>query len=69
MLVTHHLLRKRRRLLEEAMSERGRRVLSEAPVWLESLGRLFAKRTPRPKAAKLSSGMDVESAVDRRRIR
>jgi hypothetical protein len=23
----------------------------EAPVWLESLGRLFAKRTPRPKAA------------------
>ena len=22
----------------------------EAPVWLESLGRLFAKRTPRPKA-------------------
>jgi hypothetical protein len=28
----------------------------EAPVWLESLGRLFAKATPRPKAAGPTSG-------------
>jgi hypothetical protein len=33
------------------MSERARHEASEAPVWLESLGRLFAKRMPRPKAA------------------
>ena len=29
---------------------------SEAPVWLESLDRLFAKRTPRSKAAGPTSG-------------
>jgi hypothetical protein len=43
--------RRRDRLPEEAMSEGARRAQSKAPVWLESLGRLFAKRTPRPKAA------------------
>ena len=42
--------RRRDRLPEEAMSEGARPALSEAPVWLESLGRLFAKRRPRPKA-------------------
>jgi len=35
-------------------------VLSEAPVWLESLGRLFAKRTPRPKAAGPDAGAAQE---------
>jgi hypothetical protein len=38
------------------MSEGARHVLWEAPVWLESLGRLFAKRTPRPKAAGPDAG-------------
>ena len=37
--------------------------MPKAPVWLESLGRLFAKRTPRPKAAgpdaNLSSALRV----------
>jgi hypothetical protein len=42
------------RLREEAMHEGARHhALSVSPVWLESLGRLFAKRTPRPKAATL----------------
>jgi hypothetical protein len=43
--------RRQDRLPKEAMSEGARHALSEAPVWLESLGRLFAKATPRPKAA------------------
>jgi hypothetical protein len=43
--------RRRDRLPEEAMSEEARQAQSKAPVWLESLGRLFAKATPRPKAA------------------
>jgi hypothetical protein len=43
--------RRRDRLPGEAMSEGARHAQSKAPVWLESLGRLFAKRTPRPKAA------------------
>jgi hypothetical protein len=42
---------RRRDRLPKALSEGARHALSEAPVWLESLGRLFAKRTPRPKAA------------------
>jgi hypothetical protein len=52
--------RRRDRLPEEAMSE-GARHVSEAPVWLESLGRLFAKRTPRPKAAGPDAGRLEES--------
>src|ERR1700688_1135958 len=82
MLVTHHLLRetppspgltvrlqsvyeprRRDRLPEEAMSEGA----SETPVWLESLGRLFAKRTPRPKVgperADEGGGLDVGAAL------
>ena len=51
--------RRRDRLPEEAMSEGASHRLSEAPVWLESLGRLFAKRTPRPKAA----GPDVGATL------
>jgi hypothetical protein len=52
--------RRRDRLPEEAMSEGARHPFSRAPVWLESLGRLFAKRTPRPKAA----GPDAGAAQD-----
>jgi hypothetical protein len=52
--------RRRDRLPEEAISEGARHVLSEAPVWLESLGRLFAKATPRPKAAGPDAGAAQE---------
>ena len=38
------------------MSEGARHGVSEAPIWLESLDRLFAKRTPRSKAAGPTSG-------------
>jgi hypothetical protein len=48
--------RRRDRLPEEAMSEGARHEQPRAPVWLESLGRLFAKRTPRPKAAGPDAG-------------
>jgi hypothetical protein len=44
---------------EKITSEAGGYELSEAPVWLESLGRLFAKRTPRPKVAGLEKDLGI----------
>ena len=52
--------RRRDRLPEEAMSEEARHAQSKAPVWLESLGGLFAKATPRPKAAGPDAGAAQE---------